>query len=119
MAFKLKHSVKFETDEQADFVGWFRFNFPDVRIFAIPNGGWRHPSSIGRLKKEGVVAGVPDLFIPAWKIWVEIKRVSGGKLSAVQSDWKQYLESVGYVVVVARGCEEAKKMVLMLIEKIT
>ena len=98
-----------EHEEQRTFIQWFRRKFPDVRIFAIPNGGARSPSVACRLKAEGVSRGVPDLFIPAWRLFIEMKRVKGGRLSPEQEDWKGYLEESGYQVLVCHGCEEAIK----------
>jgi hypothetical protein len=94
--------------EQALLVQWFRQTYKGVRIFAIPNGGARSPATAGRLKAEGVSSGVPDLFIPAWRLWVEMKRTKGGSLSAEQKDWIAYLESVGFCCIVGKGAEDAK-----------
>lgn len=33
-------------------------------LFAVPNGGFRSKATAGKLKAEGVKAGVPDLFLP-------------------------------------------------------
>lgn len=88
---------------------WFRQTFKDVRIFAIPNGGARNVVTAARMKVEGVTAGVPDLYIPAWKTWIEFKRVKGGALSPKQKDWLAYLEAIGDTVIVARGAEHAKE----------
>ena len=54
-----------ESKLQAECVQWFRFNYPAYRylLFAIPNGGLRNIKVAAKLKKEGVVAGVPDLFL--------------------------------------------------------
>jgi len=106
-----------EHEEQRQFVQWFRRTFHDVRIFAIPNGGARSAATAGRLKAEGVVSGVPDLFVPAWKLWVEMKRTKGGSVSAEQKDWLQYLEGIGHTTIVCRGCEDAKKQIENLILK--
>jgi hypothetical protein len=100
-----------EDREQMPFVQWFRRTYPDVRIFAIPNGGHRHPAVAAKLKATGVSSGVPDLFIPAWKLWIEMKRVKGGTVSAEQKDWIKYLEEVGYCVKVCKGAEAAKKQI--------
>lgn len=100
-----------EHEEQRELVRWFRQTWPDVRIFAIPNGGARSPATAGRLKAEGVSAGVPDLFIPEWSLWVEMKRIKGGALSAEQKKWSAYLESVGYCVIVGKGADDAKKQI--------
>jgi hypothetical protein len=61
------------------------------------------------LKAEGVSAGVPDLFIPAWLCWIEMKREKGGVLSPEQRDWHAYLTGLGHHVIVGRGQEDAKE----------
>ena len=100
--------IRTEHEEQRELVSWFRKTYPDVVIFAIPNGGARSASVAGRLKAEGVLPGVPDLFIPEWRTWVEMKRTKGGSVSKDQKELHNYLASVGYCVIVAKGCEEAK-----------
>lgn len=100
-----------EHEEQRELVRWFRQTWPDVRIFAIPNGGARSPATAGRLKAEGVSPGVPDLFIPEWSLWVEMKRIKGGTLSSEQKKWAEYLESVGYLVIVGKGADNAKEQI--------
>lgn len=96
-----------EHEEQREYVRWFRQTYPEVRIMAIPNGGARSPATAGRLKAEGVSPGVPDLFIPAWGLWVEMKRAKGGKVSPEQKEWHSYLESCGYRVIVGLGQTDA------------
>ncbi len=73
-----------EHDEQVGFVNWFRAKFAGVLIFAVPNGGKRSISAGKKFKAEGVVAGVPDLFVPEWNLWVEMKRASGGRLPPIR-----------------------------------
>ena len=97
-----------EDHEQMIFVQWFRRTYPEVRIFSVPNGGHRHPAVAAKLKATGVSSGVPDLFVPAWGLWVEMKRTKGGAVSAEQKDWIKYLEEVGYCVKVCKGAEAAK-----------
>jgi hypothetical protein len=94
--------------EQARLVMWFRQTYRPMRIFAIPNGGLRSKAIAAKLKVEGVTAGVPDLFIPELKLWVEMKRIKGGRLSPEQKDWINYLASVGYVCFICAGAEDAK-----------
>lgn len=65
-----------------------------------------------KMKAEGVKAGVPDLFVPHWLLWIEMKRTKGGRLSAEQSEWIEYLEGVGYSVIVAYGAEDGSRKVL-------
>jgi hypothetical protein len=109
----LKTTKRSEHVEQREFVSWFRKSYPGVRIFAIPNGGKRSLVESGRLKVEGVSSGVPDLCIPAWCTWVEMKAV-GGLLSKDQREWRQYLHSVGHKVIVAFGTEDAKAQISAL-----
>ena len=60
-----------------------------------------------RLKAEGVVSGVPDLFVPAWGVWIEMKK-PGGRVSKAQQDWLAYLDGVGFETAVCFGADEAK-----------
>lgn len=101
-----------EDQEQMLFVQWFRMQYPSVMIWHIPNGGHRHPAVAAKMKALGVVPGVPDLHIPAWKLWVEMKRAKGGKLSPEQKVVIPYLESIGDQVIVGHGFEDAKQKVL-------
>ena len=101
-----------EDREQMIFVQWFRRTYPEVRIYATPNGGHRHPAVAAKMKATGVSPGVPDLFIPDWRLWVEMKRTKGGSTSAEQKDWMAYLEGCGYTCFVAKGADQAKEMVL-------
>ena len=103
--------MKSEHEEQREFVQWFRQTYPGTLIFSIPNGGVRSPATAGRLKAEGVVKGVPDLFIPAWETWIEMKRTKGGSLSPEQNLMRVYLESLFYKVLVAKGFEDAKQQI--------
>lgn len=99
--------LKSEHLEQVDFVSWFRKSFSD-EIIAIPNGGSRSRSEGARLKAEGVKAGVSDLFVPAWLLWIEFKRSDGGRgLSADQKKWANYVESIGHHFMLCNGYDEA------------
>ena len=97
---------------QVRLVSWFRKTYPHVRIFAVPNGGVRSASAGASLKAEGATAGVPDLQIPAWNLWIEMKRTEGGTLSPAQNDWISYLEGIGHKVIVGYGFEDAKAKIL-------
>jgi len=97
--------------EQVRFVGKFRIAYPGVRIFAIPNGGHRGKVTAIKMKNEGVSRGVPDLCVPAWHLWIEMKRVKGGTVSVEQKDWHEYLADIGDGVLVCRGCDEAMQKV--------
>ena len=98
--------------EQVRMVSWFRKTYPNTRIFAIPNGGGRSMAQGAALKSEGVSPGVPDIFIPAWSLWVEMKRSTGGTVSPAQRDWISYLESIGHTVIVGKGFEDARDQII-------
>lgn len=100
-----------EHQEQVAVVQWMRLQYPQHRIFAIPNGGTRNKAEAQNLKRSGVMSGVPDLFIPSLKLWIEMKRRKGGAVSAEQKDWIEYLRGCGYRAEVCRGFDEAKKLI--------
>ena len=96
-----------EHDEQVLFLAMFEERWPDIRILAIPNGGARPGKTAVNLKTEGVRPGVPDLFVPARNLWIEMKRATGGKLSPEQKDWIEYLNAIGHRAIVGHGAEDA------------
>lgn len=102
--------------EHRNFVSLFRKTWPDVLMFSIPNGGQRGKVTAHKLKLEGLTPGVPDLFIPEWGLWVEMKRKEGGSLNEAQRRVIPELERVGYTVVVAKGCDHAMELVTAHIE---
>jgi hypothetical protein len=104
-------NVPSEHVEQREVVKWFRQTWPGVVIFAIPNGGLRNPAAALRLKVEGVLPGVPDLFVPEWRLWIEMKRAKGGITSKEQREMLLYLRRVGYDAIVCAGAEQAKSMI--------
>lgn len=103
--------MRSEHVEQREFVAWVRKTYPDYKIFAIPNGGLRNISTAARLKAEGASAGVPDLFVPALKLFIEMKDESG-RASEKQVEWMEYLLKVGYRCCLCHGVESAKKAFL-------
>ena len=80
----------------------------------MPNGAAVSKAQAARLVVEGLSAGVPDLCVPEWSLWIEMKRQEGGRLSAAQKDWIAYLEEVGHTVIVGKGWEDARAQVLSL-----
>lgn len=71
-------------------------------IFAIPNGGQRTKAQGGKLKAEGVQAGIPDLFVPVARhgrhgLWLELK-IGSNKPSKAQQEWIRRLRVEGYIV---------------------
>lgn len=107
-----------ESQEQIAFVNWFRSQFPRVLIFAVPNGahlaggGGQRAAKMARMKAEGLVNGIPDLCVPEWRLWIEMKRQRGGRVSPDQRDVHDYLRGIGHEVIVGRGWEDARDAVM-------
>lgn len=69
-------------------------------IFAVPNGGQRSKATAGKLKAEGVRAGVLDLCLPLpargyHGMFMELK-VGRNKLTPRQQEWYTRLREIGY-----------------------
>ena len=105
-------TIPTESDEQIGFLRWFEMQFRGVWIFHIPNGGHRAISVAKKMKEEGVKAGVPDLYVPSWKLWIEMKRTKGGVVSKDQRAWHEYLECIGDAVIIGRGATDASRQVM-------
>ena len=115
----VSEKIPSEHHEQAEVVMWFRRKYGTIRIFAIPNGGFRSRATAARLKAEGVSPGVPDLFVPKHLLWIEMKRLKGGKLSLEQRDWQRYLvDDCQHTWIVCHGAEDAKAQISAFFEAI-
>jgi hypothetical protein len=100
-----------ERDLQVACVKWCQTK--GIFIFAIPNGGYRTAREASSLKSQGVMAGVPDLFLPDLRLFVELKAPSGyGRVSADQEAVIERLRGSGYGVLVTNSFEEFKEVVL-------
>lgn len=99
-----------EHEEQRNFVSWFKKTFHEW-IYAIPNGGARDIITASRMKVEGVSPGVPDLCIPSWRLYIEMKKVQGGTVSNQQKGWIKHLSETGYTALIANGCDQAKAQI--------
>lgn len=104
--------------EQVQTVAWFRKTYENVKIFAIPNGGHRNKITAAKLKAEGVLPGVPDLFVPEFNLWIEMKRQKGGKLSDSQKAMRTYLMSCGHDFLMCQGFEDAKQQISDFFQKV-
>lgn len=111
---------KSEATEQMNLIRWCefqKFKYPELGlIFAIPNGGSRHKLEAANLKRQGVKAGVPDLFLPSPKgkyngLFIELK-YGKNKATESQQEWINKLISQGYYAKVCVGFEEAQNTIL-------
>ena len=118
--------MKYEEHQlQCACVRWFAYQYPQYNglLFAIPNGSYRSKATAGRLKAEGVVAGVSDLIllVPCCRakitennaaeieirhaLCIEMKK-NGGYQSPEQKIWQRLVEEHGYKYAVCRSLDE-------------
>lgn len=102
-----------EHDEQvALFAAVKLWKIPELQwLFAIPNGGARHPAVGRRMKDEGVRAGVWDIMLPVAKqgyhgLFLEMK-YGDNKLSPKQEEFGEFVQLQGYCIRVAYSWEQA------------
>lgn len=107
-----------ETLEQIALIDWARFH-PILKhlLFAIANGDLRDKFTAKTLKRMGVKAGIPDLFL-AWPVvpwhglFIEMKsKAKSAKLSEKQIEMMGHLQGAGYLCVCAKGFDMAKKLI--------
>lgn len=107
-----RHTIlRSEHVEQREFVSWFRKTYYEI-IFAIPNGGTRNKKEAAKLKVEGVLAGIPDLYVPEWNLWIEMKKKDAGRLSPKQKEIRKYLIDIGHSYILGAGYLDARDKVL-------
>lgn len=111
-----KRSEATEQEQVIQWCSWQQAQHPEVgMIFHIPNGGSRNTMEAANLKRQGVKAGVPDLFLPVPKngyhgLFIEMK-YGKNKATELQKEWLEQLKKQGYCAVVCYGAEEATKKI--------
>lgn len=114
-----------EEVEQTCLFRWAAYSLgahPELKLLhAIPNGGKRSKSEAARMKAAGVKAGVPDMFLPVARggshgLYIELKRIKGGRVSAEQLAWMEELTREGYTCAVCHGWDSARKTILDYLE---
>lgn len=120
----MRQQIKYtptEAREQETIFDWSflaQGRFPELRLlFAIPNGGSRHPAEAAHLKAQGVKAGVPDMCLPVARggyhgLFIELKRSKGGRPSANQTAWVDALREEGYYAAVVHGSDTAIDLIV-------
>lgn len=92
---------------QARVVQFVKTFYPEVLIFSVPNGAAVSATNRIRLSKEGLLPGVPDLWILEKKkgfngLLIEFK-TDIGRLSKEQDNIIKQLTDRNYLVYVARS----------------
>jgi len=103
--------LKSESSEQTTLVARVRNFHPDLVFMSIPNGGKRDPRVAAQMKREGVLAGAPDLFLAEPRgdkhgLFIEMKKI-GGRTSNNQDLVFDKLRQKGYAVLVCEGADAA------------
>jgi len=108
---------KSEESEQITLVKWFRLAHPKIKnlLFHVPNGAATAARG-AKLKKMGVVAGVPDLILCVTTkkypgLFLELKKEKTGVVSEAQHRMHKLLKKQGYKCVVCFGFDEAKQAI--------
>ena len=113
-----------ESDHQIALFVWAKLmqaQHPELSLLhAIGNGGKRNLIEAVRMKREGVKAGVSDVFLPVARgkfhgLYIELK-VKGGKLSDDQKWWLSETTKQGYHSVVCVGWVEASEVIKRYLE---
>lgn len=119
-----RHSTE-ERDHQRALIAWrdlAKLQHPELELlFAIPNAGaGASKGQGGKMKAEGAVAGVADLFFaiargPFHGAFVEMKSREG-RLSPAQLRFKDRVLNAGYAYHLAREWTDAKDFLLRYLE---
>lgn len=117
-----KHPSEREHNLQVACVRWLKLQYPQFahNLFAVPNGGKRDKVTAGKMKAEGVLAGVSDLiFLKSnanfGALLIEMKDEKG-KQSEAQKEWQKLIEADGYKYVVCRSLEDFMREIKDYIE---
>ena len=101
-----------ESQIQQGCVNWYRYQYPQYRRFliSVPNGGYRGKKAGGLMKKEGSMAGAPDLilFCPRGRqlpMFLECKTETG-RLRPEQKQFREQVIAAGYRYEVFRSLDQ-------------
>jgi len=121
-----RRPIDWEGQEQAALMMWLRGEAhrgtavapAHDNTYAVPNGGSRHGKEAGKMKAQGVRAGVSDLVIAVPRggyhgLYLELKATPphDSALSPLQREWLAQMESAGYCAALARGIDEARAVI--------
>jgi hypothetical protein len=106
--------AKRKTKEQSlhmNGVQWFRATFPGVLAFHVPNGEKRDRRTAEKLKRMGVLAGVPDwlMFPDGVKVAMEFK-TDEGEQSPEQQRFERMWKRAGGTYLVVRSLDDFKAL---------
>jgi hypothetical protein len=100
-----------ESVEQVNFIKYLHMRHPLLFYYSSTNMGQRPGKFAARMKAEGMISGIPDLFFPSLFMYIEMKRVKESYATEKQRFIMDKLESYGYKCYVCKGCDDAIKVV--------
>lgn len=102
-----------EESIQVACVKWFRLQYPNLVIFAVPNGGSRNLYEAKNMKESGTLAGVADLVIVGNGGKVLFVEMKAGKNKQEDSQvlFQNKVEKLGHKYIICRSKEQFMKEV--------
>lgn len=119
------NDTPYEEKEQQNLFYWAALQcgkYPVLRkMYHIPNGGKRGKAEAARFKTGGVKKGVPDIHLPVARggyhsLYIELKRIKGGRLEPEQRTWIADLQEEGNCVEVCKGWDAAVIVIIDYLE---
>lgn len=114
-------AVQWERREQTCLVQWFRLKYKDILIAASANGGRRNAFEAANMKREGVLAGMPDIQVCRASrhyhgLFIELKtpkseKHAAGIVSPLQKQRLSKLMDEGYYAVACWGWLQAQDVI--------
>ena len=100
-----------EESIQVACVKWFRLQYPNLVIFAVPNGGSRNLYEAKNMKESGTLAGVADLVIVGNGGRVLFIEMKAGKNKQEDSQvlFQNKVEKLGHKYIICRSKEQFMK----------
>ncbi|MBR1809649.1 MAG: VRR-NUC domain-containing protein [Paludibacteraceae bacterium] len=110
-------AVQREHHLQTACVQWARLQFPKLTIFAIPNGAWCGYKQGRKLVAEGLLKGVPDIFVALARknyhgLFIEMKAGKKGVVREEQTEMLTKLRQEGYCCAVCRTFEQFQQIII-------
>ena len=102
-----------EESIQVACVKWFRLQYPNLVIFAVPNGGSRNLYEAKNMKESGTLAGVADLVIVGNGGRILFVEMKAGKNKQEDSQvlFQNKVEKLGHKYIICRSKEQFMKEV--------
>ena len=113
-----------EDDEQAKVFEWAAWKQREhkllMMLFHVPNGGNRNVREAVRLKRQGVKAGIPDIYLDVpmgfyYGLRIELK-IAKNKPTENQTKYIDMYNELGYKAVICYSADEAISVICKYLE---